>query len=401
VQYLSTLSNGFRELLSDGRGGILVAVAAGWFLSMGARMIYPVLLPHIRSAYGLDLTTAGLLLTVLFLLYGLGQLPGGMLADRFGERLILTLSTLVSAATLALVVTASSTPVLFLATALFGFGLALYAVARYTLLASIYPDQIGAANGVASAAADAGQSLLPPLGGLIAAVVAWQFGLAFAIPLFLCIAIAIWLMVPPRSSAETSSSGSLSKKDIQILSGELRTKAVVRGTVALLLGVCLWQAFTGFYPTYLIEIKGFSETLAGTLFGIFFLLGVLVQPLSGGAYDRFGIQKTLAVIMLLAAVGLALLPFVDHVAPLVVITIFCSSLLGFATVSQSYLISSLSDTAQGTGFGLLRTISFTVGSASPVVFGAIADRGYFDQGFMLLAVFAVTIALIAQLVPEQ
>lgn len=45
---------------------------------MGVRMIYPVLLPRIRTAYDLDLTTAGFLLTVLFLAYALGQLPGGV-----------------------------------------------------------------------------------------------------------------------------------------------------------------------------------------------------------------------------------------------------------------------------------------------------------------------------------
>jgi len=73
-----------RSFLTDGRGDILVAVAAGWFLSIGVRLAYPVLLPYLRESYGLDLTTAGLLLTALWLCYALGQLPGGLLADRFG-----------------------------------------------------------------------------------------------------------------------------------------------------------------------------------------------------------------------------------------------------------------------------------------------------------------------------
>jgi len=71
------------ELWSGGRGKVLTAVAGGWFLSVGVRMIYPVMLPSLRSAYGLNLTTAGLLLTVLFLAYAFGQFPGGVLADRF------------------------------------------------------------------------------------------------------------------------------------------------------------------------------------------------------------------------------------------------------------------------------------------------------------------------------
>lgn len=230
----------FTDLWSDGRGPILVATASGWFLSMGVRMIYPILLPHIRTAYDLDLTTAGLLLTVLFFLYGLGQLPGGLLTDYFGERIVLTVSTLISTLTLLLVMSAGSVIVLFTATALFGFGLSLYAVARYTLLGRVYPDQIGSANGIASAASDAGQSLLPPIGG----------------------------------------------------------------------------------------------------------------------------------------------------------TVFVSTLLGFATITQSYLIASLPDDSQGTGFGLLRTISFSIGAISPVLFGAIADRGFFHMGFMLLAALALVMVVI-------
>lgn len=54
------------HVLNDSRSPVLGAIAAGWFLSLGVRMVYPVLLPHIRTAYGLDLVMAGLLLTVLW-----------------------------------------------------------------------------------------------------------------------------------------------------------------------------------------------------------------------------------------------------------------------------------------------------------------------------------------------
>lgn len=70
---------------------MLVSTSLGWGLSLGVRTIYPVLLPHIRVAYELDLRTAGFLLTVLFLLYELGQFPSRILADRFGGRAILIL----------------------------------------------------------------------------------------------------------------------------------------------------------------------------------------------------------------------------------------------------------------------------------------------------------------------
>ena len=399
LRYLSVLRREARALWSGGRGPILVAIAAGWFLSIGVRMIYPVLLPHLRTAYGLDLTTAGLLLTVLFVAYGLGQFPGGLLADRFGEKVVLILSSAISVVTLVLIVTARSTPVLFFVTALFGVGVALYAVARYTILVDLYPDQVGAANGVTSAAADAGQSVLPPIAGLIAAGLAWQYGFGFAIPLFALAALALWAVVPsqrPEPSPSTETSPLESVRDV--LSG-LRRPPVVYGTGLLLLGVTVWQAFTGFYPTYLIEEKGLSATLAGVLFGLFFALGVLVQPLSGAAYDRIGIRQSLLFVMGVSGVGLVILPGLEGFLPLVGVTVLLSTLLGFATVTQSHLILALPDDIQGTGFGILRTISFTIGAASPVLFGAAGDRGFFDEAFLALAVLAGLTVLLGMVTP--
>jgi hypothetical protein len=76
-------------------------------------------------------------------------------------------------------------------------------------------------------------------------------------------------------------------------------------------------------------------------------------------------------------------------------------MLGFATITQSYLIISLSEDIQGFGFGLLRTISFTIGSTSPVLFGAAADQGLFNEGFIILAALAGAVVIFAQWLPDD
>lgn len=118
-----------------------------------------------------------------------------ILSDHFGERTFLMVSTVVSAITLFIVIGARFVIVLFVATTMFGLALSLYAVARYTLLVSVYSNHLGAANGVASAVSDTGQSVLPPLAGLIVGVAAWQFSLGFSIPLFLYISGVLWIVI--------------------------------------------------------------------------------------------------------------------------------------------------------------------------------------------------------------
>jgi len=398
---LSAFRNGVLELWSGGRGKVLTAVAGGWFLSVGVRMIYPVMLPSLRSAYGLNLTTAGLLLTVLFRAYAFGQFPGGVLADRFGERFTLTASAVISAGTLTLVITARSAIVLFVATALFGFGTALYAVGRYTVLSRLYSERLGAANGVTAASQDAGQSILPPIASVLAATFLWTYGFGFVIPLFILAAVALWLVIPIRSTSTSNGDSGFSRDDLTELRSALRRPTIVSATAALILGLVVWQAFTSFYPTYLIEEKGLSATVASLLFGTFFALGICIKPLSGVAYDRFGIRRSLVIVASGPTIALVMLPFVDGLWGLVAVTALVSTLLGFATVLEPSLLRSLPADIRGTGFGILRSIGFTIGAISPVLFGAAAERGFFDEGFTILAVFAAGMLLLAFRIPEN
>jgi MFS family permease len=391
VRYISTSRRAIADLRSDGRGRMLLAIAFGWFLSISVRMIYPALLPHLRGAYGLTLTTAGLLLTVLWIAYAFGQLPGGILADWAGERLLLIASSLVAATMLALVVVADSTVVLFSATALFGVGTALYGVSRFTILNEIYPDQIGTATGVTMAAGDLGNTVMPPAAGFIAAAAAWQFGFGFAVPLFVLAAVGLWATLPARQRTTTSLSDHLALDDVV---PTLSHPVVLRGTVLLVLWGVIMQAFIGFYPTYLIDVKGLSGQVATVLFGFFFALGVLMKPVAGRAYDAVGVRVPLLAIMGTAGLALLALPFTGDLWPFVLLTALASSLLGFETIVISDLTRRLPDGTQGTNLGALRTVYIALGALSPVLFGAVADRGYFDEAFIGTAVIAGVVVLI-------
>ncbi|MDF9747735.1 MFS transporter [Natrinema salsiterrestre] len=382
-----------RAFLADGRGGVLSAVAAGWFLSIGVRLAYPVLLPYLRRDFGLDLTTAGLLLTVLWLCYALGQLPGGLLADRFGEGNVLVASTVISAATVGLVAVAGSAPIVYVATAAFGFGTALYGVARFTTLSDTYPDNDGTAIGVTMAAGQAGNTLLPLAAGAIASAFAWQYGFGLAVPAFAVVAVGLRLVVPARTSSAGSAVDSVSLATVRYVGSELRRPEIVTVTAIQILTYCVWQAFTGFYPTYLIQIKEFPEGVATGLFSAFFAMGIVVQPLTGRLYDRFGIRKSLPPVLGIVVLSLVALPFLEGFWPIVVGTVFLSSILGYGTITLPYMTSAFPADMQGTGLGFLRTVYMTIGAMSPVLFGALADRGYFDEAYFMLAGF-VAVAVV-------
>ena len=387
----SAVGRELAALWRDGNGPSLVVIATAWGLLVGARMILPVLLPHLRTSYGLSLSVAGLLVTVLWLCGSIGQLPGGVLADRYSERTLLGVSLVVVAVGLALVVTAPTPTVLFAATALWGLGHSLYPIARITLLSTLYTDRLGSALGVTMATGDVGQTALPPVAAVLTGAVAWQLGLGFVAPLLVVLAAALVMTLP---ASPASGGGGQSLRAMAGVLGELRTPAMGTMTLILFLYMFIWQSFTAFYPTYLTTVKGLSPAVASLLFGFFFAVGVVVKPVAGAAYDRIGMRGALVAVLAPPVVGLLALPFVEAVWLLVGITALISTMLGSGAVTQSYLADSFPADQQGTGLGVIRTATATLGAAGPLVFGVIGEYGYFDAGYLALAlVMAAVIAL--------
>ncbi|MES3516740.1 MAG: MFS transporter [Natronomonas sp.] len=394
---VGSVAEEFRRLRGNGRGRILLVVALGWGLTIGGRTVYPALLPQLRTAYGLSLTVAGGLLSVLFITYAVGQLPGGVFADWAGERRTLTLSATVSAAALLFVVLTQSTVALFVATALLGFAVGFYAIARFTAISRTYPEGYGTAIGVSNAAPEVGQAVIPPIAGIVASIAGWRVGFGIVIPVFIFVAVALWLVVPPKSSDRRNASAP-TRDTFTHVATAIRRPPVVFGTAAMVIGISVWQAFTGFYPTYLIESKGLSSPAANALFGLYFAATALIHPLSGVIYDRLNVRYTYLPVAV-AATALVALPVIESLWALVAVSVLLGGLLGFETSTESYLVAALPAEVEGTGFGVLRTTVFALGSISPVVFGAIADRGWFNELFIALGVATGVSVVIAMRLP--
>jgi MFS family permease len=400
MEYLASLREEVRNLQGDGRGKALLVVSSGSFLLIGVQMIFPVMLPKLRTVYDLSLTTAGALLTALWVANAVGQLPGGMLADELGEGTTLLISVVASAVTLLLLVTVGSVLALFATTVLFGLGLALYGVARYTAIYDLYPDRAGTTIGLVLASADAGQALLPPVAGFVAVTVAWEFGFGFTIPVFVLVATGLYVYVPRRTSPATRDTTRSPFADVRTVLTGLRRRSTGYGTAILFVYVTIWVAFTSLYPTYLIEVKGLSSTVAAAVFGSFFAMGVVTKPLAGAVYDRVGARLSLLAIGLVSGLALAAVPLVAGVLPLVVVTVSVAPILGTGTVSQSYLIDSFVADVKGTGLGAVRSGAIAIAAVMPTVFGATAERGFFDEMFLVLAGLAVLMVLFVLLIPD-
>jgi fucose permease len=112
-------------------------------------------------------------------------------------------------------------------------------------------------------------------------------------------------------------------------------------------------------------------------------------------------RNALVAVLVGPIVGLALLPFVEGFWSLAAVTAVVSTMLGSGAITQSFLSEAFSEDVRGTGLGVVRTSVATLGAAGPVLFGGIADSGYFDEGYLLLAAVLVVVVLLTLRLPTS
>lgn len=400
-QVIENVHELWEDLCRDGKGWILLTVSAGWFLSIGVRYIYPSVLPFIRETFAMDLTIAGFLLSTLWLAYALGQFPGGVLGDKIGEGNILVLSTLVSTVAILLVTTSFTVIMVFAATAAFGFATGLYGPHRFTIFTDIYSDRSGTAVGITMAAGSVGNTILPAVGAAIAGYTTWRLGFGVLIPFFVAVCVGIYLFVPKRTSTSTGDTDTFSRATFRRVAA-----SAVGGGIPVVVSVHIALAFVsngflGFFPTYLIEVKGFSPQLAAIVFGSYFAFGVAIQPLTGVLRDRFGSRQTLGFVAAMLFTGLGALQFGESLWVILLLTAFISHRNGVGVVTNTFIADSLDDDIKGSGLGLLRTSWLLTGALSPIFVGILGDLGRLDFAFLILAGIAGLGLLLTFFIPRD
>lgn len=322
---------------------------------------------------------------MLWAAYALGQFPGGILGDRVGEGNVLVLSTALSAIMILIVTVSVNLPMLFGATVAFGFATALFGPTRFTIFTNIYTKHAGTAVGLTMSAGSVGNTILPAIASIIAGAMSWRLGFGILIPLFVVTTVMLRLLVPGYVSKPTSAVGDLPSGAAREIFAGIRQGSIPAIVAIQVFMSFVFQGFVGLYPTYLVTAKGVSSGMAAVLFGLFFAVGAILQPVAGYSMNRFGARTVLLAILGSVVVSLSLLPFIDEVGQLIPVTVLLGSLGGYGTVTQTSISDALPTDIQGTGLGVLRTSWMLIGSTGPVILGVLADFDLFDEGFLLLA----------------
>src|SRR5712672_3072613 len=127
---------------------VFLPFAAGYYLAYLFRTINAAISPALASDFALDAAETGLLASIYFLVFGLTQIPIGVLLDRLGPRRVQGVLLIIAAGGATLFGTASSFPELLVARAMIGLGVAGSLMAGLKAIVTWFPrERVALANG--------------------------------------------------------------------------------------------------------------------------------------------------------------------------------------------------------------------------------------------------------------
>lgn len=282
---------------------ILIACTAGFFVTFFGRMAISPVVPFIAEDFEISNAVIGLALSGMWLAYGLVQYPSGILGDRFGERQIVLLA--VGGSTVGVILLAVS-PV-FVAFVVFVIGFGALAGLHYspaTTLLSKTQDDIGRAVGIHLLGSPAAGLLAP----IIAAPIGVRYGWRPAVATAVIVGIPTYILIlwgVPRTKPSHPHTSIRSRLSEGAGVAVVTRRAIAFTLVLAMIGTFVMQGLLSFVPTFFMEHREFSATLAGTVFAAFFVIRAVSQFALGSFSDRYG--RDLAIIIAMGAGSIGLL----------------------------------------------------------------------------------------------
>ncbi|HUW35785.1 MAG TPA: MFS transporter [Rhodocyclaceae bacterium] len=366
---------------------ILIGVSAAAFLGPFTQTVYTPSLPALQGFFGVNTVLVNLTISLYSVVFALGNLFVGPLADRWGRRTLLfpglTVFCLGS-----LVCLFSSSYWLFLAGRLLqGLGASAGSVVAGAVVADIYaPHERARAMGVYQTVVYLGPVFGPVAGGLIAAYLHWQW--AFA--LLAVVAALLWAYNRSRLP-ET-----LPRDLVPIRITWHTFRGVLAKPAAAAILLVGFSQFYGYY-VFLVFLPGLLSSLLAqstASLGFFFLpltVGILLGISIGRHWQKrwtrtritvtcsFGISATVFLLWLALAAHALSVPL------LVALLAAYGVLLGASLPVQTTILVNQFQQEKATALGIYNLARFSGAAAGPVAGGLIELRYGAAAVFLSLA----------------
>ena len=369
----------------------------GGFLGLATLSImnaaYTNVLDSIKSDLALTYTWTGALMSAYFIGYTLGQIPWGVLSDRYGSRKIMSLSVLgVSLSTLlfGFSETIVYAVVIRFVTGLLGAGIFVPGV---KLVSNWFDsDERGTALGILNIGGSAGLILASWAVPLLSMRTGWNLGLTLTGAVGICSAVICYLLLKDRDS---------NSRPINLNELPVRRKEFWVLSFMQFIRLGSYYTFIAWMPLVLREDYGFSVIATSTAMSILSFAGMLANPIGGMVSDKLDERRVLVGGFLLLGV-LVLILLVKPSGIFLYVLVFLLGWFLNMTRSPSFtIIPRLFGTeAAGSISGINNTFASFGAFALPLLLGYIRDYSKsYTAGWAALATLSILASVLVFLIP--
>jgi MFS family permease len=332
---------------------------------------------YFRIAEDLKLSGIGaatLIVTLYGATYSLGSWAGGVAADRFSRKMLLTIGLLGNAAAICGIGLCRDYPIILALAVVAGIFGAVFHPAANALTSSHYPRSPGMAIGILGIGSGLGFFFGPQIAGWRAASARWRLWdvaqwqkpcVEMAIAGFV---VGIIFLLAARD-VELGHPAPQSRK----MDPSLRRK-MIHLALTLMFRDFAGVAGLSLAAIYVREVFNLSVGQAGLFVGVMMLPSVIVNPLAVYLTPRRRRLPGLSVILIVGGLLVATTPLWGLHGALVILCAFQTMQLASYAVSDAATLERVSPYVRGRVVGLFLLIAGTFGALGPWAMGAWTDR---------------------------
>lgn len=383
---------------------ILAALFCAWLVSYIDRTAISLALVHIGQDLNLNATQLGLAISAFFVGYALMQIPGGLLADKFGSKRLIITAVIVWSVFTALSGLAWSLASLIIIRILFGIGEGMYPAASTKAVATYFAaEKRTKAQSIMMSSNMLGGAVAPLVVAPLLVVLGWRH--VFLTISLLGIFIIIWFYFATKKAKTfvTADQQAPNKNAYKkLLKSSTLWKILL---VFFFINIANWGLFS-WMPTYLMNVYNVNMAEVGIYSAIPAVIATLGMLLSGSLITKLGLKSKYVVIVFSAGLAgmLFLMSSASSIALVIcyqtVAMIFISFIVTFIFTAPHRLMSQQ---VVASAFGIINFGGQAAGILSPTIMGSLisATGGNYQAAFIFLAISCFVACIVACTLPSK
>lgn len=371
---------------------------AGWILMYADRTILNPVMGQIGEQFGLNNAQLGLVNSIFFLAYAITQIPSGMLGDKFGRKLVISLGFILFGVTTYLSGVASAFGIFMLFRVLTGVGEGAYYGPQYAMSTEAIPTK---SLTLGTAIINSGMAFGTSGGYLLSSKLVLENEESWSKPFFIMaiptiIVGVLFFALLKEKVIRPEDQGKQTKEEVAVEKEKISMKEIF-GNKNLLLSfiLCFCSIYANFViitwlPQFLQVERGFTGTSVGFISSLVPWASIPGALLFARISDKFKVTKKLVFflvpISLVATFGIA---FVQNRTLLIVVLIIygLTGKLALDPILVAFVTKNAPKKALSTVLSAYNFVGMSGSILAPYITGYIADKaGSMKIGFYLASV---------------